>query len=130
MNSSVTEASATSVMSSLCFEISPSRRSNGPSKTSRCTSKATPVWREVSTPPGTSTSGCVATGNELASQAAVGLRARVCRSVRRDRLGGDGGVRDRHRSGDDGVKDVVLEVLYGARHDLTVVQRAAVVHRG
>src|ERR1700722_4604915 len=40
MNSSVTWDSDTSVMSSLCLEISPSSRSNGPSKTSRCTSKA------------------------------------------------------------------------------------------
>src|ERR1700677_230828 len=40
MNSSVTCDSDTSVMSSLCLEISPSSRSNGPSKTSRCTSKA------------------------------------------------------------------------------------------
>src|SRR6201999_1048944 len=40
MNSSVTVDSDTSVMSSLCLEISPSSRSNGPSKTSRCTSKA------------------------------------------------------------------------------------------
>src|ERR1700735_5904999 len=40
MNSSVTFDRATSVMSSLCLEISPSSRSNGPSKTSRCTSKA------------------------------------------------------------------------------------------
>src|ERR1700761_8215900 len=40
MNSSVTWDSDTSVMSSLCLEISPSSRSNGPSKTSRCTSNA------------------------------------------------------------------------------------------
>src|ERR1700734_1124538 len=40
MNSSVTLDSDTSVMSSLCLEIRPSSRSNGPSKTSRCTSKA------------------------------------------------------------------------------------------
>src|SRR5579863_8424031 len=39
MNSSVTVDSDTSVMSSLCLEISPSSRSNGPSNTSRCTSK-------------------------------------------------------------------------------------------
>src|SRR5580658_2701688 len=47
MNSSVTWDSDTSVMSSLCLEISPSSRSNGPSKTSRCTSKA-PVPARVS----------------------------------------------------------------------------------
>src|ERR1700722_20144510 len=40
MNSSVTLDRDTSVMSSLCLEIRPSSRSNGPSKTSRCTSKA------------------------------------------------------------------------------------------
>src|ERR1700722_678574 len=40
MNSSVTLDSDTSVMSSLCLEIRPSSRSNGPSKMSRCTSKA------------------------------------------------------------------------------------------
>src|SRR6202451_4855045 len=40
MNSSVTLDSDTSVMSSWCLEISPSSRSNGPSKMSRCTSKA------------------------------------------------------------------------------------------
>src|SRR6185312_8116623 len=38
MNSSVTWDSATSVISSLCLEIRPSSRSNGPSKTARCTS--------------------------------------------------------------------------------------------
>ena len=38
MNSSVTWDSAISVMSSLCLEIRPSSRSNGPSNTSRCTS--------------------------------------------------------------------------------------------
>src|SRR5580693_2269235 len=43
MNSSVTWESATSVMSSLCLEISARSRSNGPSKTSRCTSKP-PAW--------------------------------------------------------------------------------------
>src|SRR5216683_1170982 len=37
MNSSVTWESATSVMSSLCLEMSASSRSNGPSNTSRCT---------------------------------------------------------------------------------------------
>jgi Mrp family chromosome partitioning ATPase len=42
MNSSVTWESATSVMSSLCLEISASSRSNGPSKTERWTSKALP----------------------------------------------------------------------------------------
>ena len=40
MNSSVTCDSATSVMSSLCLEIRLSSRSNGPSKLSRCSSKA------------------------------------------------------------------------------------------
>jgi len=40
MNSSVTWERATSVMSSLCLEISASSRSNGPSNTSRCTWKA------------------------------------------------------------------------------------------
>src|ERR1039457_6058442 len=40
MNSSVTWERATSVMSSLCLEMSASSRSNGPSNTSRCTSKA------------------------------------------------------------------------------------------
>src|SRR5580693_3438472 len=38
MNSSVTWERATSVISSLCLEIRPSSRSNGPSNTSRCTS--------------------------------------------------------------------------------------------
>src|ERR1039457_279423 len=44
MNSSVTLESAISVISSLCFEISASSRSKGPSKTSRCTSKPLPGW--------------------------------------------------------------------------------------
>src|SRR5215471_3593418 len=39
MNSSVTWDSAISVISSLCLAISASSRSNGPSKTSRCTWK-------------------------------------------------------------------------------------------
>src|SRR6266704_3100966 len=52
MNSSVTLDSATSVMSSLCLEISPSSRSNGPSKTSRCTSKAPePRGASAASPP-------------------------------------------------------------------------------
>ena len=52
MNSSVTWANAISVMSSLCLEMRPRRRSNGPEKTSRCTSKALAGARRVSTPPG------------------------------------------------------------------------------
>src|SRR4051812_9082973 len=40
MNSSVTFDSATSVTSSWCLAMRPSSRSNGPSKTSRCTSNA------------------------------------------------------------------------------------------
>src|SRR5579875_2662157 len=48
MNSSVTCESATSVMSSLCLEMSASSRSNGPSNTSRCTSK--PAGPRVSPP--------------------------------------------------------------------------------
>src|SRR5215469_2291860 len=43
MNSSVTLDRAISVMSSLCLEIRPSRRSKGPSKTSRCTWKPPPA---------------------------------------------------------------------------------------
>ncbi len=39
MNSSVTVASATSVMSSWCLEIRPSRRSKGPVKLASRTSK-------------------------------------------------------------------------------------------
>src|ERR1700760_5001798 len=51
MNSSVTWDSATSVMSSLCLEIRPSSRSNGPSNTSRCT------WNSDEAPAGPSPSG-------------------------------------------------------------------------
>src|ERR1022692_4439669 len=43
MNSSVTLDSAISVISSLCLEMSASSRSNGPSNTSRCTSKSPPA---------------------------------------------------------------------------------------
>ena len=56
MNSSVTDASAISVMSSLCLAISPSSRSNGPSKLSRCTSNGVTAPRRVRTPPGVTTS--------------------------------------------------------------------------
>ena len=91
MNSSVTLASAISVMSSLCLEISPSSRSNGPAKTSRCTSNGVLPPRRVITPPGVSStrggaelgrvglghgaSGRAAAGDELAGQLPVGLGA-------------------------------------------------------
>src|ERR1700760_2862267 len=56
MNSSVTCDSATSVMSSLCLEISASSRSNGPSNTSRCTwnPEVAPGWPSVPEPGGSS----------------------------------------------------------------------------
>src|SRR5882757_5265911 len=60
MNSSVTEASATSVMSSLCLAIRPSNRSNGPWKTDRCT------WNAPRTG-SAATSGATAVGSAMAA---------------------------------------------------------------
>ena len=51
MNSLVTWERATSVMSSLCLEISASSKSNGPSNTSKCTWKA-PDRAALSAPSG------------------------------------------------------------------------------
>src|SRR5690606_1304966 len=51
MNSSVTFDSDTSVMSSLCLEISPRRRSKGPSKLSRWTRKPPPPLSSPASPP-------------------------------------------------------------------------------
>src|ERR1700761_3955881 len=75
MNSSVTCDSATSVMSSLCLEISASSRSNGPSNTSRCTwnPEVAPGWPSASEPGGSSSprsaviSAVVATARESAA---------------------------------------------------------------
>src|SRR6187402_3172702 len=112
MNSSVTCASATSVMSSLCLAIRPSRRSNGPLKLVRWTSNAlvptgalAPVGPEADCSGGTArSSGGVATGDELTCQLTVGRRTGVRRGVRGDRLGGDGGVGELHRAADDRVQ--------------------------
>src|SRR6478736_10366694 len=134
MNSSVTRASATSVMYSWCFEISPSSRSNGPSNTSRCTWNGTerprPVTGAASSTTTTFSSGGVAAGDELASQLPVGLGTCVGGRVGGDRLRGDRGVGELHGPRDDRAEDVVAERLDDARDDLTAVQRAAVVHRG
>src|SRR5262249_40530719 len=61
MNSSVTWDSATSVMSSLCLEISPSRRSNGPSNTSRWTSKLPAPLPCPCSPPGAPSTAAITT---------------------------------------------------------------------
>src|ERR671912_1676204 len=153
MKSSVTSARAISVMSSLCLLMSPSRRSNGPVKTSRLTSKAVAGARLVRTPPGTTSAvGAAASGagpvpppassgtvtirsgrptarDELAGELAVGVRPLVRRVVGRDGLGGQAGVRELHGPRDDRVEHLVAEVVDDARDDLARVQRPAVVHR-
>src|SRR4051795_13156297 len=130
MNSSVTCASATSVMSSRCLEIRPRRRSNGPSNTSRCTSNGAERPRPVSgvvsgavsgvvsavagasgeaplSGPmgGPERSGGVAAGDELTGELTVGLGAGVRGGVGGDRLGGHRGVGELHGAADDRVED-------------------------
>src|SRR5450830_1862282 len=123
MNSSVTEARATSVMSSLCLPISESSRSNGPEKFSRWTSK---VERD-SACSASACSGGAATGDELARQLAVRRRGRGARGVGKDRFGRDRRVRELHRPRDHRVQQPRPEGLLDARHYLSRVQRARVV---
>src|SRR5690606_23324438 len=135
MNSSVTWASAISVMSSWCREISPSKRSNGPSKFARCTENgelprgAPGDAGAGGARSGSVVSGCGATGHELPSELAVGVRAVVRRRVARDRLGGDRRVGELHRAPDDGVQQLVPEGLMDAFDHLARVQGARVEHR-
>src|SRR4051812_31901337 len=122
MNSSVTRASATSVMSSLCLAIRPSSRSNGPLKLSRWTSKpADPLGAGAA-----GASGGVATGDELTGELAVRDRAGVRGRVRGDGLGGHRRVGELHGPSDDGVQQGVAERLLDPGDDLAGVQRARV----
>src|SRR5450830_61114 len=123
MNSSVTVASAISVMSSLCFEISQSSRSNGTEKLVRWTSKL-PV-------PGASATGLggVATGDELTRELAVGDRNGVSGCVRGAGLGSDRRVGELHRASDHRVKQRAAEGLVEPRDDLARMERPRVVHR-
>src|SRR6476661_10837155 len=145
MNSSVTFARAISVMSSLCLLMSPSSRSNGPENTSRCTSNGAPPLRRVMTPPGVTcpadgpstavaasvtSSGRPTTGDQLSGQLPVRRGGAVRGGVGGDRLGGERGVGELDRAADDGVEDLVAEVVDDAAHDLLAVQGAPVVHRG
>src|ERR687897_1009733 len=130
-----------------------SRRSNGPVKTSRLTSKAVAGARLVRTPPGTTSavgasasragpvpppassgtvtirSGRPTARDELAGELAVRVRPLVRRVVGRDGLGGQAGVRELHGPRDDRVEHLVAEVVDDACDDLARVQRPAVVHR-
>src|SRR5690606_12760208 len=131
---SVTCARDTSVMSSLCFAMSESRRSNGPEKFSSVTAKGVrPACGAA--PSGASedgagaASGDVTAGDELTGQPPVGLGPGVGGRVARDRLGGDRRVRELDRPVDHGVEDPVPEPLADAFEDLARVERAAVVHR-
>src|SRR5690606_30262284 len=132
MNSSVTCARATSVMSRRCLAISESSRSNGPSKFSSVTANS-PSGRDpaavasasdAATAPdsGMAFSGGVAAGDQFASETAVGLGPRVVGGVGGDGLGRDGCVRELHGPGDQRGEDGVPERLADAVQYLARVQ--------
>ena len=111
--------SETSVMSSLCLEISPSSRSKGPSKTSRCTLKVSSVGLPVCSviPPLSrrrdrrSPLHRVPPGENFAGQLAVGVGAHGGGVELGDGLTGDGGVGEADRAVDDRVEDLLAERL-------------------
>src|SRR5690606_9037184 len=125
MKSSVTRASATSVMSSLCLVMSDSSRSNGPLKLSSRTSNPVRAGGSV----GGGGSGGVATGEQLPRELPVRDGAGVGRRVDGDGLGRDGRVRELHGAPDHGLQQLVAERLVHARHDLARVEGARVEHR-
>ena len=105
MNSSVTWASATSVMSSFLRAIRDRRRSNGPSKTGSDTAKR-------SNSPWTSRlSGRVATGYDFPRESTVGVRARMVGSVRSNRLGRHRRVWELDGTADARIEHEVAECL-------------------
>src|SRR6187402_3544089 len=125
MNSPVTALSETSVMSSSCFAISDSSRSNGPSKLPRETEN--PALSSCAE--STTRLGDCATGDQLSGELAVRLRGRVVGSELGDRTAGHAGIRELHGAADHGLEHAVAERLDHAVEHLARVQRARVVHR-
>src|SRR5690606_34490998 len=122
----------TSVMSSSCFAMSESRRSNGPSKFSRrswnpgasvSTSAAVPAVRAMARLRDR------AARDELSRHLAIGLGRRVRRCVLEDGDPGDLRIGQLDRALDDGLEDLVAEGLDDALEHLAVVQEPRVVHR-
>src|SRR5690606_38755130 len=134
MNSSVTWARATSVMSSLCLAMSDSSRSKGPEKFSRVTANGVRPGGVAASAAGcwegaAAGSGDVTAGDELTGEPPVGLGPRVPGGVAGDRLGGDSGVRELDGAVDDRVEHPVAEALADAFEHLPGVEGAPVVHR-
>src|SRR6187397_266193 len=100
MNSSVTFDSETSVMSSSCFEMRVSSRSNGPSNTLSETRNPDSVVEPVET----SSSGDGATGDQLPREAQVGLGRGVLGRELGDRHPRDRGIRELDGAPDDGLE--------------------------
>src|SRR5918994_6273515 len=160
MNSSVTAESETSVMSSSCFAMSESSRSNGPSKFVSATRKpgadasATPssagTVAGALLPPGAlpgaltpgtlspdrrsseagSASGDRATEDQLPRELPVRLRRLVVGRELGDGRRRDGGVGELHGAGDHRLEHLLAEGVDDALEHLTGVQRARVVHGG
>src|SRR3954470_10893013 len=105
MNSSVTRLSEISVMSSSCFEISESKRSNGPSNSPSATRKvagSAAGTTAVAAAAGSLGAGLGdgATRDQFPRQLAIGLGGRMLRSELGDRGARDRGVRKLHRARD------------------------------
>ena len=105
MNSSVTCASATSVMSSLWRAISDRRRSKGPSKTGNETAKSSSSpWISIGL-------GGVTTGDNFARQPTIRVRPRVVGRIRQNRFRSYRRVRELNSATDASVEDEVTESL-------------------
>src|SRR5690606_3135547 len=136
MNSLVTMLSDTSVMSSSCFEISESSRSNGPSKLPRLTEK--PAASGTATSGSTDAPGSVegsvtalgdcATHDQLSGELTVSLGGGVLRRELGDRRGGDGCVRELHGATDHRLEDAITERLDHPVQNFARVEGAGVVH--
>ena len=129
MNSSVTALSETSVMSSSCFEIRVSSRSNGPSKTpseTRNPAALAVVQRRLAR-------GVVRRRRHgrPAPRQPHGRPGRPACSGANSVIGiaGDRGIRELHRAADHRLEHLVAEGLDDALEHLARVQRARVVHR-
>src|ERR671913_2090225 len=128
MNSSVTAESETSVMSSSCFAMSESSRSNGPSKLVRATRKPA---ADASAPPSPvrrsseagSASGDRATEDQLPRELPVRLRRLVVGRELGDGRRRDGGVGELDGAGDHRLEHLLTEGVDDALEHLTGVQR-------